>query len=128
KKIIFIIALFVFVSARASIVSFNTFIIDFTNSPAAITNASWSENISISVNGLGWDGRTNQSREMWIQSVPIAIGNAWRPPRSVTILAEINPRCLQIGRFFVRYSSDGAHWSTWQVLEEFHGLVEVARS
>src|SRR5208283_3309320 len=126
-------------------------VVSFTNSASAVTNVTWSEpdKISVSTNGLGWDGQTNESRDFWIQSIPVAIGTSWRPAQGATVLIEvapqIKPETILVGQSnilyvpyggsaFVRYSPDKKHWSSWQSLEEqrdpgtnrvFHGKIEV---
>jgi hypothetical protein len=143
--------LFVSVSTQAEIIGFSELVVDFTNSTAAITNVNWSEpdKISVTTNGLGWDGETNSSRDFWIQSIPVAIGTSWRPAKGTYVSIRIDPQkkpivsdngqthSLNDGHVFVRYSPGKKHWSSWQALEEpidvktnrsFHGLIEVPRT
>jgi hypothetical protein len=128
KKLATTVAFLVSISAQSQILSGNELVVDFTNSSVAITNASWSDNFSISTNGLGWDGKANENRDVWIQSIPVAMGNSWRPPRSVSITIEVNPQFPTNGHFFVRYSPDQKHWSSWQALEQRRGVIEVPQN
>ena len=121
-------ALLISFSTRATIVNFNALVVDFTNSSVAITNASWSENFSITTKGFGWDGKTNEIRDFWIESVPVAMGNSWRPPQSVNIATEVSPQFPTNSHFAVRYSPDQKHWSSWQTMEKLRGLIEVPQS
>jgi hypothetical protein len=153
RKLFVIVALGISTSANATIAGFNEFVASFTNSALAVNNVTWSEpdKVVISTNGLGWDGQTNESRDFWIQSIPVAIGTSWRPAQganvSIEIAPQIKPKIISIGQsnivyvpyggsVFVRYSPDKKHWSSWQSLEEqrdpgtnrvFHGSIEVPR-
>ncbi len=111
--------------------SANTLLVDFTNSTAAKKVAKWSDGIEMSKRGLGWAGPANASRDVWIETVPHAVGWSWRPVNSVSIRAEIFPSGTFIflrdathnqvtypsGQLYVRYSADKKHWSSWQNLE-----------
>jgi len=153
KKIFIIAALGFSSSAHATMAGGNELVACFTNSTSAVTNVTWSEpdKISISTNGLGWDGETNAIRDFWIQSIPVAIGTSWRPAQGANVLIEVapqmKPKTILVGQsnivyfpyggsVFVRYSPDKKHWSSWQSLEEqrdlgtnrvFHGLIGVPR-
>lgn len=118
-------------NANASIDGVNELKINLTNMNDAKAKATWSEpdKISITENGLGWDGETNASRDSWIQTIPLAVGLSWRPAQSVIITAELKPEMKSvtlpngqtytpgIGSMFVRYSPDEKHWSTWQAMD-----------
>ena len=153
KKLSIIAAFLVSASAHATIAGCNELVACFTKGNSAVTNVTWSEpdKISISTNGLGWDGETNSRRDFWIQSIPVAIGTSWRPAQGATVVIEVAPqtksKTILVGQsnivyvpyggsVFVRYSPDKKHWSTWQSLQEqrdsgtnrvFHGVIEVPR-
>jgi hypothetical protein len=105
--------------------------INFTDNNDASQKAVWSEpdKININQNGLGWDGELNASRDMWIQTNPLAIGLSWRPAQSAYVTVEIEPQVKSItlpngqtytpgiGSMFVRFSPDGKHWSSWQAMD-----------
>jgi hypothetical protein len=153
KKLLIVAAFLVSAFAHATIAGCNELVACFTNGNSAVTNVTWSEpdKISISTNGLGWDGEANSSRDFWVQSIPLAIGTSWRPAQGATVLIEVapqmNPKTILAGQsnivyvpyggsVFVRYSPDKKHWSSWQCLQEqrdpgtnrvFHGAIEVPR-
>jgi hypothetical protein len=105
--------------------------INFTDNNDAKEKAVWSEpnRINITKDGLGWDGQQNTSHDIWIQTVPLAVGLSWRPAQSVYVTVEIEPEVKSItlpsgqtytpyiGNMFVRYSPDGKHWSSWQAMD-----------
>lgn len=125
--------------------------IDFTDPKDAAAKATWSvpDKIGVSKGGLGWDGETNNLRDGWIETVPLAVGRSWRPAQSVSLRVTLTsaPKELTLpngqtltpfaGSVFVRHSPDGKHWSNWQALtwerpeddsasgRRFTGLVEV---
>lgn len=117
--------------AHASILDFKELDIDFTDSAGAAGKAAWSEPdiLSITANGLGWDGEPASRRDGWIKTVPLALGLSWRAPSAVSVRVCINPEIEGItmnsgqvstpyqGDVYVRYSPDTVHWSTWQVLQ-----------
>jgi len=118
-------------SSGASILDFKSLAIDFTNATDAAAKATWSEpdKLTVSINGLGWDGEAASSRDGWIQTIPLALGLSWRPPYTVSVRVTIQPKPSQFvlnsgqkstpyaGDVYVRYSPDLHHWSTWQVLQ-----------
>lgn len=118
-------------SAAASILDFKSLAIDFTDPADAKAKATWSqpEKLTVSTNGLGWDGEAASSRDGWIQSVPLALGLSWRPPYAVSVRVSVHPKPTEFllnsgqkstpyaGDVYVRYSPDLLHWSTWQVLQ-----------
>lgn len=62
----------------------------------------------------------------WIQTKPIALDSAWRPPSGVfvRVVAQPSPPGPQAGHVseplvdvYVRYSPDLKHWSSWQMLQ-----------
>lgn len=117
--------------ALASILDFKSLDIDFTDSADAAAKASWSEPgiLTITTNGLGWDGEPASLRDGWIKTAPMALGLSWRPPFAVSVRVSIHPEIEAItlnngqvstpyqGDVYVRYSPDTVHWSTWQVLQ-----------
>ncbi len=123
----------VFMASRAdaSILDFKQLQIDFTSVSDASNKATWSEpdKVTVSTNGLGWDGEAASSRDGWIQTIPVAVGLSWRPPYSVSVRIAIHPQPTAFvlnsgqkstpygGDVYVRYSPDLKHWSTWQVLQ-----------
>ena len=118
-------------SARGVIHDFRQISVDFTNGVSATNEATWSSSggLSVTKDGLGWDGEAASSRDGWIQTKPLALGLSWRTPSVVSIRVAIQPPPAEItlnngqkttpygGDVFVRYSSDRKHWSSWQVLE-----------
>ncbi len=116
--------------ANASILDFKTLDIDFTDNTDAAAKAVWSEPeiLTITTNGLGWDGESASLRDGWIKTVPMALGLSWRAPSAVSVRVSILPAIEDItldngqistpyaGDVYVRYSPDIVHWSTWQVL------------
>ena len=118
-------------TSRGDIEDFKQITIDFTD--AAATNAAtWStpDKLTVSTNGLGWDGVAASSRDGWIQTKPLALGLSWRTPGAVSVRVAIQPPTGEIslnsgqkttpygGDVYVRYSPDRKHWSSWQVLEQ----------
>jgi len=115
----------------ASIEGFQQIKIDFTNPGEAEIKARWSEpdKITVSKDGLGWDGDGAASRDGWIQTKPIALGFSWRPTYAISVRFAIQPPphefALQNGQkttpdagdVYVRYSPDLKHWSSWQALQ-----------
>ena len=149
-KLVITVALLASCSAHAVIFSLDELVVDFTKPAGSITNATWSDpdKNSVLTNGLGWDGKPDASRDYWIQSIPVAIGLAWRPASGasveIKITPQLKPRQLSDGRdwpafpdsAFVRYSADKKHWSSWQALEQqrnaetnriYGGLIQVPR-
>jgi hypothetical protein len=144
-------------AAHASILDFRSLEIDLTDQADSRAKAAWSEPdiITVTENGLGWDGDPASLRDGWILTEPLPLGLSWRPPYAVsinvTILPDVEETVLDngqvtipyIGDVYVRYSPDMAHWSTWQVLQQgeyltgtpaaepgrsFHGTVRVPYS
>ncbi len=67
-------------------------------------------------------------RDLWIETTePMAIGWSWRPVEDCSITAEKIPAgefrsvegvvIFPSSAFYVRYSPDAVHWSTWQQVE-----------
>ena len=56
--------------------------IDFTDASDAKSRATWSEpdRLTLSKEGLGWDGEAASSRDGWFHTKPLALGQSWRPP------------------------------------------------
>ncbi len=103
----------------------------FTNAAEAQAKAAWSEpdKITVSREGLGWDGDAAALRGGWIQTKPVALGLSWRPTCAVSVRARVQPLPGQFtlsdgekltgdaGDMYVRYSPDLKHWSSWQALQ-----------
>jgi hypothetical protein len=116
---------------QGSIDLFKTFDVDFTNAKDARAKATWSpaEKLSITKEGLGWDGEGAASYDGWIETQPVAVGLSWRPAQAVHVRVAIVPPPAEVvlnsgqkhtsyaGDVFVRYSPDMKHWSSWQVLQ-----------
>jgi hypothetical protein len=125
------IAVFVAFSAEAAISHLKTLEIDFTDAADAKAKSTWSEpeKLTLSTNGLGWDGEAASSRDGWIQSDSLALGLSWRPPYAVSVRVSVYPKPTEFvrnsgqkstpyaGDVYIRYSPDHLHWSTWQVLQ-----------
>ncbi len=133
--------------AQAGINSSTAFQVDLQNEKEAQAKVTWSmpQYIKVTQNGLGWEGGPNDgTRDFWLQTEPIAIGQSWRAPTSASIRVDIDHAGTQ-GRLFVRYSCDRQHWTTWQPLtpalpeligglnsahdgeSKFHGKLQVPR-
>lgn len=118
--------------ALASIADFKSLDIDFTDSDDTTAKAAWSEPdiITVTLNGLGWDGEPASLRDGWIKTVPMSLGLSWRAPFAVSVRVSIHPEMEEIvlgngqvttpyqGDVYVRYSPDTVHWSTWHVLQQ----------
>ena len=84
--------------------------------------------LSLTKEGLGWEGASSNSIEASVTLAPIAIGLNWRPARGAYLACTLSPAPVGwthsggvvnpsvTGRCFVRYSPDKLHWSTWQLL------------
>lgn len=127
-----ILALFSAVApVRGGILDSKELTIDFTDPRDAAEKADWSERdkITVSKQGLGWDGEDAASRDGWIQTKPLAVGLSWRPPTGVSVRVTLRPLPAEIvlangqkftphgGTVYVRYSADLKYWSSWQVLQ-----------
>ena len=113
--------------APASIIDFKEMEIDFTDIIDAAARATWSEpgTITITADGLGWDGEPASSRDGWIRTVPMALGLSWRSPMAISVRVTIQPEPEEFtmsdgqtwtpyqGDVYVRYSADASNWSTW---------------
>lgn len=116
---------------QAAMAIFKAFDIDFTDAKDAEAKASWSpaEKLSITKDGLGWDGEGAASYDGWIETKPLAVGLSWRPAQTVNVRVVIVPAPAEIvlnsgqkytpdaGDCYVRYSPDMKHWSSWQALQ-----------
>ncbi len=117
--------------SHAVILDFKQVNIAFTNAADAQTNATWSEpdKITVSKQGLGWDGDGAELRTGWILTKPVALGLSWRPTYAISVRAQIQPPLREFtlnngqkstgdpGDMYVRYSPDLKHWSSWQALQ-----------
>lgn len=127
-------------SSRGAMVEFKQVSVDFTNAATATNEATWSESLenfgaraqerlTVTTNGLGWDGEAASSRDGWFKTKPVAVGLSWRTPIAVTVHATIQPLPAEfttgygkkatpyVGDVYVRYSPDYHHWSSWQALQ-----------
>ena len=116
--------------SQASILDIKQLQIDFTNASDARSKATWFKpgKVTVSKDGLGWDGEAVASRDGWIQTKPLAVGMSWRLPTGVSARVSIHPLPAEVvlsngqkttpygGDVYVRYSPDLEHWSSWQVL------------
>ena len=78
---------------NGTIIGENRLEIDFTDAQQAHAKASWSpaDKLSITKDGLGWDGSAASSYDGWIQTKPMAIGVSWRPASAVSVRVAIHP-------------------------------------
>jgi hypothetical protein len=118
-------------SSHASIREVKQLQIDFTDASDATNKATWSkpDKLTVTKEGLGWDGEPASSRNGWIQTTPLALGLSWRPPYAVFVRVAIHPLPTEFvinsgqkstpygGDVYIRYSPDLKHWSSWQVLQ-----------
>lgn len=123
SPVMFAMALAFSIPARAFILGDQQVIANFTNPAVAITNFTWSDGISLSTNGLGWDGEANAYKDFWVQTVPIAIGTSWRPATGVNITYDSATEATS--NLYLRYSVDKKHWSSWQLFNGSQNLVRV---
>jgi hypothetical protein len=105
--------------------------IDFTNAADANSQATWSDpqKITVSKDGLGWDGEAASMWEGSFHTKPLPLGLSWRPAYSISVRVQILPPAREItlnsgqrsippdGELYIRYSPDLEHWSSWQVLQ-----------
>lgn len=116
----------------AVIITGNQLEINFADAADAAAKASWSkpDKLTISNEGLGWDGGAASLWDGWIQTTPLALGLSWRPTGVASIRVAIHPLPKEFdlhdgqkstpygGDVYVRYSPDCKHWSSWQVLQQ----------
>ena len=102
------------------IISSTPFSLDLSNASEAPRKARWAtpDTIKVTAEGLGWGTVQDPgTRDFWLETEPLAVGLSWRPtsitPIRVTIRQPGNS-----GMLYARYSADGKHWTTWQLLEE----------
>ena len=108
-------------------------VLDFTQPDKIKQMAHWTDEhyINSTRDGLGWDGKARERRDIAIETVePTAVGWSWHPVTTLIIDTEVIPA----GEFtfkenggiafpsaaatlYARYSPDGKHWSTWQALK-----------
>ena len=87
------------------------------------------DKLSLTKDGLGWDGDAKSSWDGSFTTAPLAVGMAWRPLTQLTLTGVITPPPQSVkndygqtyrpwrGQVFARYSPDKKHWSTWHPLE-----------
>ena len=129
-------------------------LLDFTQADKITPVAKWSDSeyLTLTREGLGWDGKPNESRDVTIETLkPTPVGWSWHPVTTVHIEAEALPAGSfrfgktsigwpsTAGTLYARYSPDGRHWSTWQALSLrqprnrdkprlwFHGTLRVPK-
>jgi hypothetical protein len=116
---------------RAEIDLWKEFKIDFTSADDTAAKATWSDprRITVTKDGLGWDGDHLAEFDGWMQTKALALGYSWRPTYAVNVRVEIQPPPQPVkvnrqntfspdaGDVYVRYSPDRVHWSNWQVLQ-----------
>jgi len=96
---------------------------DFSDAETANEIAQWKEkqHLGVTKKGLGWDGAENSSVDLRLMLQPIAIGHGWRPPGHSSVLVKLDfgedKKSQAYFTTYVRYSSNGEHWSTWQTLK-----------
>jgi hypothetical protein len=105
---------------------------DFTQADKVVKQVRWTDTkyLKVAADGLGWNGRAKESRNVTIESrQPVAVGWSWHPVTTVSVYAEILPAGefsfgpnsitfpVTAGVLYARYSPDGQHWSTWQALD-----------
>ncbi|PWU20705.1 MAG: hypothetical protein C5B50_03380 [Verrucomicrobia bacterium] len=115
--------------AQGVIMDFKQLRVEFTNSAEATNKATWAESLTITSEGLGWDGESAGVRSGWIETRPLAVGTSWRAPGTVSVRVAVQPAAREItsangqkstpdaGDAYVRYSPDKQHWSSWQALQ-----------
>jgi hypothetical protein len=116
----------------ASMIGMQTLELDFKDHQHIVTQVEWSnpDKLTLTSQGLGFEGESAQVRDIFLETIrPFAIGYSWRPAQSATIDIEIVPPQKMItlsngqtaypfmGNWYVRYSPDTRHWSSWQVIE-----------
>lgn len=117
--------------AQGSIIGGDQLSIDFTKQEDAASKATWSspDKVTITGQGLGWDGQKVQVIDGWLQTKAMAVGLSWRPASSVSLRVTIEPTpkpfplsngqttTPYVGNVYARFSPDSKHWSTWQALK-----------
>jgi hypothetical protein len=116
-------------AARSQIQDHKTLEIDFTK-PGYEEKVSWSEaDSSVTSGGLGWNGKSTSSPDVWFLTEPMALGLHWRPASMVSVVAKISSgmgskdaqpdpsMAPWFGSVYVRYGPDRKHWTDWQVLQ-----------
>lgn len=80
--------------------------------------------LDVTDKGLGWSGELKYGQDGGFITTPIALGTAWRPASGVSLGAKLRPvsqgerQGVTDGRFYVRYSPDKKHWSTWMPMQK----------
>lgn len=127
--------------AEGTILDYKVLEIDFTDPADAAAQASWTpaDELTVTDEGLGWDGESASSWDGRIHTVTMAQGLSWRPASSVSVRVHLQPPMKGFtlndgstsvpygGNVFVRYSPDKQHWSSWQVLESEQKPEEPGR-
>ncbi len=127
----FVVWNFVTASTLATIEGNQQQVVDFTKPALAAKLARWSdpEHLGCTPEGFGWSGDSKSSRDGWVETEPLAIGTAWRPPQSATVTVKLptnypvvvatgpSSKAFYSPRIFVQHSCDRVHWSGWQPLK-----------
>jgi hypothetical protein len=111
-------AFFWLAPVRAAVLGFESGEVVFGNQQAP-TGTTWSPNLSLGEEGLHSPVvEENRRLEVWIQTVKMPVGAAWRPPTSARIGFSLHGEAKSSRPLdaYVRYSIDGVHWSTWHRL------------
>ena len=117
---------------NAAILGAQELTIRFTDPQDAQAKATWSDpkQITVTEEGLGWDGPEVSTRTVRVQTTSLAVGLYWRPANAVDVTASLVPRyrpdqtrrarnrLLRAGTMSVRYSADAKHWSPWQAMRD----------
>ncbi|HSI61537.1 MAG TPA: hypothetical protein VLE43_00425, partial [Candidatus Saccharimonadia bacterium] len=112
----------------ASIGSFDTTLIDFTNPKEAAGKASWSDDLEAIAEGLKRKAPETLRDDSTITTEPVSLGVSWRPAAGARLRVVIEgiptPQKRDdgavvvplSGTLFVRFGPDCSHWSGWQAL------------
>ena len=78
--------------------------------------AVWSDSLVQTKAGLGRSAKNVGGA--WIETPPIPVGLAFRPPTStmVTVRTQSEPAHVRLGQVYIRHGADRKHWSNWMLL------------
>jgi hypothetical protein len=134
RKTAVVLSLFVLFVAgfvNASMLGFRSLELDFRKHAEVQQRVTWShaDKINLTTEGLKFIGEPSTSAGFSLETSELfALGFSWRPVRGATISALISPPPKPVrlasgaivypplDKFFVRYSPDAKHWSSWQLL------------
>jgi hypothetical protein len=132
KTFLSIVLLLLSQQSSASILGFQTLELNFKNQDEVSAKVQWSnkDKLNITSQGIGTSLDPAVVVNTSIETLgAFAVGYSWRPIQSAHVSVEISPprRTLSLangqtfvpsaGSFYVRYSPDAKHWSSWQVIE-----------